>query len=56
MEKKKQRKFCVRPFSKEKRLKGKFHALIQDLKIIDSEYFLKQNDSYLARTSFEQDK
>ena len=41
MEKKKQIKFWVRPFSKEKRLKGKFHALIQDLKIIDSEYFLE---------------
>lgn len=56
MEKEKQRKFWVSPFSREKKLKGKFHTLIQDLTKIDSEYFLKQNDLYLTRRTFEQGK
>ena len=42
MEKKKQNKFWVRSIFKERELKGEFHALIQDLKLFDSEYFLKQ--------------
>ena len=42
MEKKKQNKFWVRSIFKERKLKEEFHALIQDLKLFDSEYFLKQ--------------
>ena len=42
MEKKKQKKFWVRPIFRERRLKGEFHTLIQDLKLFDSEYFFKQ--------------
>ena len=38
----KQRKFWVRPIFKDKKLKGEFHTLIQDLKLFGSEYFLKQ--------------
>ena len=47
MEKEKQRKFWVRSIFKEKKMKGKFHTLIQDMKIIGSEYLFKQNNSYL---------
>ena len=42
IEKKKQRKFWVRPIFRERKLKGEFHTLIQDLKLFDSEYFFKQ--------------
>ena len=42
MEKKKQIKFWVRPIFRERKLKGEFHTLIQDLKLFDSEYFFKQ--------------
>ena len=42
MEKKKKRKFWVRPIFRERKLKGEFHKLIQDLKLFDSEYFFKQ--------------
>ena len=42
IEKKKQRKFWVRPIFKERKLKGEFLTLIQDLKLFDSEYFFKQ--------------
>ena len=42
IEKKKQNKFWVRSIFKERKLKGEFHALIQDLTLFDSEYFLKQ--------------
>ena len=42
IEKKKPRKFWVRPIFRERKLKGEFHTLIQDLKLFDSEYFFKQ--------------
>ena len=42
IEKNKQRKFWVRPIFRERKLKGEFHTLIQDLKLFDSEYFFKQ--------------
>ena len=42
IEKKKQRKFWVRPIFRERKLKGEFHTLIQDLKLFDTEYFFKQ--------------
>ena len=42
IEKKKQRKFWVRPIFRERKLKREFHTLIQDLKLFDSEYFFKQ--------------
>ena len=42
IEKKKQRKFWVRPIFRERKLKGEFHTLIQDLKLCYSEYFFKQ--------------
>ena len=42
MEKKKQRKFWVRPIFRKRKLKGEFHIFIQDLKSFDSEYLLKQ--------------
>ena len=42
IEKKKQRKFWVRPIFRERKLKGEFHIFIQDLKLFDSEYFFKQ--------------
>ena len=35
IEKKKQRKFWVRPIFKERKLKGEFHTLVQDLKLFD---------------------
>ena len=36
------RTWWVRSIFKERKLKGEFHALIQDLKLFGSEYFLKQ--------------
>ena len=43
IEKKKQRKFWVRPIFRERKLKGEFHTLIQDLKLFDLfECFFKQ--------------
>ena len=42
IEKKKQRKFWVGPIFRQRKLKGEFHALIQDLILFDSEYFFKQ--------------
>ena len=42
IEKKKQRKFWVRSIFRERKLKGEFHTLIQDLKLFDTEYFFKQ--------------
>ena len=42
LEKKNQRKLWVRPTSRETKLKGEFHRLIQDLQSFDSEYSLKQ--------------
>ena len=42
IEKKKQRKFWVRSIFRERKLKGEFYTLIQDLKLFDTEYFFKQ--------------
>ena len=42
MQKKKERKFWVRPIFRERKLKGEFHALIQDLNLLDTEYFFEQ--------------
>ena len=43
IEKKKQRKFWVRPIFRERKLKVEFHILIQDLKLFDLfECFFKQ--------------
>ena len=32
----------VRPIFRERKFKGEFHTLIQDLKLFDLEYFFKQ--------------
>ena len=42
IEKKKQRQFWVRSILRERKLKGEFHTLIQDLKLFETEYFFKQ--------------
>ena len=52
MEKKKQRKFYIRPIFKDRNLKGEFHTLIQDFKLFDSEYFFKQ--FRITPTNFEE--
>ena len=38
----KAKKFWIRSIFKERKLKGEFHTLVQDFKLFDSEYFLKQ--------------
>ena len=36
------KKFWIRSIFNERKLKGEFHTLLQDFKLFDSEYFLKQ--------------
>ena len=41
-EKKENRRFCLQKIFTERKQKGEFYTLVQDLKLFDSEYFFKQ--------------